>query len=125
MRVLVVDDNRLITYLITKYVKAHYAADIVTSNNGQDGLSTFKKFKFDLVITDCHMPVLEGYEMVERMRLVDREVKIIAYTVFDDDIHRDLMDKAGVDRFLVKDGDTKELLDVIGEYFPGRSQSME
>ncbi len=118
MKVLIVDDNRLITYMVSKYVKNHFNAEVVVAQNGEKGLKTFKQSKFDLIITDCHMPILEGYEMVERIRSIDQEVKIIAFTIFEDEIHRGLMKKAGVDTYVVKDGDIKVLMQTIEELMP-------
>ena len=55
---------------------------IKLSKNGEDGLEHFNKLRFDLVITDCDMPVLNGLDVVKYIRKTKskEEVPIIMLT---------------------------------------------
>jgi len=67
LKVLVVDDhpaNRLLMCQQLGFLGHSFA----TAQNGASGLQTWKDGHFDLVIVDCNMPVLNGYEMTRRLR---------------------------------------------------------
>ena len=50
---------------------------VIVATDGQDGLEKFKRTPIDLVITDINMPRLNGLEMIEEIRNIDKEVPII------------------------------------------------
>lgn len=52
--------------------------------NGAEAVELLKKFKFDLVLMDCHMPEMDGYEATQRIRQLEnprlRKIPIVAMT---------------------------------------------
>ena len=56
--------------------------------NGQEGVEKFQQCNPDLIITDLEMPVMNGLEMIERIREINRDVPIIILTAFSDDTHQ-------------------------------------
>ena len=45
-----------------------YCGQVVGAKDGQDGLEKFKKQGFDIVMSDIHMPVLNGFEMMNEIK---------------------------------------------------------
>jgi len=56
--------------------------EVIEARNGEEGVAKFKEHAVDLIITDIKMPRLNGIEMVNKIRQIDREVPIIFQTAF-------------------------------------------
>ena len=50
---------------------------VTVAVDGRDGLSKFKKDKFDLILSDIYMPKMSGLEMLEEIRKEDVQIPII------------------------------------------------
>ena len=57
--------------------------DVQACVNGKDGIELFKVEQFDLVITDITMPVMDGIEVIKRIRGLNDMVPIIAMSGVD------------------------------------------
>lgn len=89
--------------------------EIIEANNGQEGLSKAEEFNPDLIITDLVMPVMDGFEMMRRLRQSPQfqDVAIIASSasVFAVDRHESL--DAGALEFLPKPVQVESLLEML------------
>lgn len=66
-RVLFVDDSRLMRYAGSKFLERH--CQVVLAENGRDAWNTLKRDdQIDLVFTDLMMPVMDGHELIKRIR---------------------------------------------------------
>lgn len=84
-RVLVVDDEKDICTIIAKGLQM--AGFQTESNvNPTDALSNFKAGKYDLAILDVKMSGIDGFELYERIRSMDRNLKVCFLTAFDIDV---------------------------------------
>lgn len=80
LNVLVVDDhpaNRLLMCQQLEFLGHHYCAE----TDGQTGLDAWKNGGFDLVIVDCNMPVMNGYELARLIRQHERQQPRAACTL--------------------------------------------
>lgn len=73
-KVLVVDDNKINLLLFSKILKKLGAAYDL-SNDGQKASDLFNENTYDLVITDIHMPVMDGVELTKRIRAHSTKTK--------------------------------------------------
>ena len=81
-RVLIVEDNphiiEMYAYVLKKLSRVEMGGkvplDIAFAADGHEALTQFKGAKFDLVLTDLYMPVLDGFGLVARIR-EDAELK--------------------------------------------------
>ena len=65
--ILVVEDNPMNQKLITMQLKnIGYHCDV--ADNGEDGKIKWQSGDYKLIITDCHMPIMDGYEMTRGIR---------------------------------------------------------
>ncbi|MFZ4535559.1 response regulator [Propionivibrio sp.] len=67
-RVLLAEDN-LVNQVLAKAMLAALGLPIVIANNGQEAIALMDSRNFDLVLMDCHMPVMDGYEATALIRL--------------------------------------------------------
>lgn len=79
LKVLLVDDNILNQKLLN--INLSKLNCIVTvANNGLEGFEYFKKEKFDVILMDLMMPVMDGYESSREIRKLESEEKSRGYT---------------------------------------------
>lgn len=79
LKVLLVEDNilnqKLMTINLTKL-----NCQITIANNGLEGVEAFKRQKFDVILMDLMMPVMDGYESSKEIRRLEAEDKNRGYT---------------------------------------------
>jgi CheY-like chemotaxis protein len=66
-KVLVVDDNRTLMKWLYKTLSAE-GYDVLTAGNGKEGLDVATRELPDLIVSDVDMPVMDGGEMVSRLK---------------------------------------------------------
>ncbi|WP_375056779.1 ATP-binding protein [Zobellella sp. DQSA1] len=72
LRVLVVDDHAANRLLLEGQL-THLGHGVVQAENGEQGLLAWREGEFDLVISDCNMPVMSGYALAGHIRREERE----------------------------------------------------
>lgn len=70
INVLVVDDSGVMRAMILKSMRMSGLSlgDVYQASNGEDGLSLLNQHWIDLVIADINMPIMNGEEMIDRMK---------------------------------------------------------
>ena len=106
--VLVVEDDDMARELIISGLKP-YCEQVIGACNGQDGVEKFKKQGFDIVMSDIHMPVLNGFEMMNEMKRTKPYQKFIVFTSYDSDENLIKSMEEGAMLFLKKPIDMKDL----------------
>lgn len=76
MKVLVVDDNRVLAHTIQEILEDE-GLEVMSAYGGREGYAAFLVFMPDLVITDIQMPGVNGLEMMARIRAHNPMVKTI------------------------------------------------
>ncbi|WP_057635408.1 ATP-binding protein [Stenotrophomonas humi] len=67
MRILVVDDQQANRVLLTEQLRL-FGQTVYSAENGEEGLQLWRQNAIDVIITDCNMPVMSGYEMARAIR---------------------------------------------------------
>jgi PAS domain S-box-containing protein len=99
-RILVLDDEKDIREMFQRLLGESYI--VFTAANGQEGLSLMEEELPDLVILDIAMPVMNGYQFLEKVKGSQRmkDIPVIAISGVDTDIDR--LKELGADEFLSK-----------------------
>lgn len=102
-RIFVVDDDLACGQLLT-LILGHYAMQVVTAIDPLSGLEILAQQDFDLLILDDMIPIMDGYEMLRRIRSEPRwqQVPVIIYGGRSDAQGILLAIEAGADSVLVK-----------------------
>jgi len=83
------------------------------ASDGVEGLEAFNNNSYDLVITDINMPRLNGIEMVERIREIHPEQKVIAISAHDEPAILLSLIRKGINSFILKPINLDELLNIL------------
>lgn len=86
IKVLIVDDDPLVlSTLRTYFSKAPHIVVVGEASDGNEALNIIAKGGIDVVLTDIHMPNMDGVELLQRIKRVDEPPRFIAITSFDTD----------------------------------------
>ena len=110
------DENSIAEMYMFKLQHAGYLVEI--ANNGQRGLKLIKTFQPELILLDLKMPVMNGDEMLERLRSTNwgKDIKVIILTNISKDEAPSNLRFLGVERYIVKAHHTpQQVIDIIQE----------
>jgi two-component system response regulator AtoC len=114
--ILIVDDDPLILKtLSTHFSKSGY--EVLTADDGKEGLQRYSESMPDLVILDIRLPDLDGLEALRRIRDIDPKAIVIIITAYDDMKTTVEAIKSGAFEYLVKPLDFLELDLTINKAF--------
>ena len=103
MRILVVDDEKDVLSLLELRLR-QFGHEVITSNNGIDGIRKARKLEPDLILLDLVMPVVSGFRVCELLKSYKKtkDIPIFIFTALDrlEDIERAL--EKGADDYIVK-----------------------
>ncbi|MFL9878831.1 response regulator [Herbaspirillum rhizosphaerae] len=115
--ILVVDDSATSRVVIEKQLKK-LGCSVATANDGTSGLEAMSKIEFDLVLLDCQMPDMSGYDVARQVRKRERQEEsahtpIIAISAETDAAHMQMCMDSGMDGVLSKPLPVDELTKIL------------
>ena len=112
-KILFVEDNEINRIVMLKQLEIlGFNADV--ARNGQEGLSMWKEGNYDVILSDCHMPILDGFEMSRTLRDIEQaefinRTPIIAITANALKGDADKCFASGMDDYIAKPVEIKTL----------------
>jgi two-component system, sensor histidine kinase and response regulator len=105
-RLLLAEDN-LVNQQVALAMLKREGFDVTVANNGTEALHAYAEGNFDVILMDCHMPEMDGFEATRNIRRIEGEsarkhVPIIALTANAMQQDRDQCLEAGMDDHLSK-----------------------
>ena len=120
-RILFVDDEKKFVEAMAKVLRAE-GFSVRPAYSGNEALDIYQSERFDLVITDLKMPVMDGIELIRHMRQLNPNQRIIVITAFPSQcmpwnrrLTPELPETEGLGTldYLVKPFSSKHLLDIV------------
>jgi DNA-binding response OmpR family regulator len=119
-KILIVDDEvhiRMLLEQTLEELEEDYGVEILSAQNGEEGLALIKAAKPDVVFLDIMMPKLNGYEVCQRVK-EDPDVTgigIVLLTAKGQEVDRRQGLELGASRYMTKPFDPDEVLKVAKE----------
>ena len=99
---LVVDDDNKFRALLRRILEKKLHMIVSEAENGLKGLEAFKKTAFHLIFLDIAMPIMNGIELLEKIREENKTVPIIVMTCMCDKDSVEKILQLGVSDYLLK-----------------------
>ncbi|WP_394226645.1 ATP-binding protein [Pseudoalteromonas spongiae] len=119
--ILLVEDNPFNQKLVKRQLQS-LGLDCDIADNGEQGYQIWKTQQYKMILTDCHMPILDGYGMTKRIRSKEvqlgiKSIPIIAVTgaTMNDDVK--YCKSIGMDDFLSKPIKLNEIKQVVEKWY--------
>lgn len=112
LHILVVEDNK-INQMVTQKVIERQKHTCTITDNGNDAIQIVQQQKFDAILMDINMPIMDGYETAKAIRNLGIKIPIIALTAFDKNEVLQKATEAGIDDVVIKPFIPAELFEVI------------
>jgi CheY-like chemotaxis protein len=111
-RVLLVEDAPFLRYAFGRLLRLN-GFEVLETTDGREALECVKDFQPDLVVTDLMMPVMDGVELIRRLRAdpSTAELPILAITADASELTERRARQAGAAEFLTKPIDLPALID--------------
>lgn len=117
-KILCVDDDVIMLNVFEKLFQRK-GAEVVLVNDSKKALEIIQKERFDIILTDIQMPIMNGFELVEKIRILDGEyykkVPVIALSARSD-VAEETFRKAGFSEFLSKPVAFDSLINTVCKY---------
>jgi len=112
MRVLLVEDAPFLRYAFGRLLRMH-GYEVMEANDGREALECIEEFRPQLVVTDLMMPVMDGVELIQRLRADPKtaELPVVAITADATEQAERKARQAGAVDFITKPIDLPALLD--------------
>jgi len=111
-RVLLVEDAPFLRYAFARLLRLH-GYEVMEANDGREALDCISSFGPQLVLTDLMMPVMNGVELIRRLREDPETADLLIVAITADATPRGEAEarQAGADDFITKPIDLPALLD--------------
>ncbi|MGA8265889.1 MAG: response regulator [Ignavibacteriaceae bacterium] len=118
VKILLAEDYKHSQIIVTRLLKKNNFESIVVVENGAEALEQVQRQKFDLILMDMQMPVMNGFEATERIRQLKdyKDTPIIALTAFAMKGDREKCIDAGATDYIPKPIDSHEFIEKVKYY---------
>ncbi len=118
VRILLVEDNFINQKIAIRVLEKKLGHHVDLAVNGREAIDSLEKFDYDLVMMDCQMPEMDGYEATRTIRdkgssARNPSIPIIAMTANAMKGDREKCLETGMDDYITKPINVKELADAI------------
>lgn len=112
-KVLIVEDNDVNQSLLTRFFN-RYKVPYDMASNGKEALQLFDETEHYLILMDCQMPIMDGFEATRAIKALSPSTRIIAMTAYATKEDEAKCFAAGMDKFMTKPLDLRNISKVIG-----------
>lgn len=109
---MIVEDEKVTNELLSSTFK-NFFADVQSSFNGEEALTTYNRFKPDVVFVDIIMTGMDGIELSRKIREIDPGQIIIVISASSDIEKISESIEVGVNSFIQKPIDTKKIIELL------------
>ena len=112
--ILVVDDEEVLCDLMQQEL-SYYGHEVLTATGGRKGIELFTQRRPHLTLLDLRMPEMSGIEVLQRIRALDPQARVIILTGGGSEVWEKQARELGVTEFLRKEVGLKVLVAALGK----------
>lgn len=121
IKILLADDHKIVRDGIKLMLEPQPGIDVVDeAENGKQVLSKIEGQVIDLVIMDINMPEMDGITTTRALKEKYPDMKVLALTMSNDDLHIRQMIQAGASGYIMKSAGRNELKDAVHAIMDGK-----
>ncbi|RUO26104.1 two-component system response regulator [Aliidiomarina minuta] len=115
LRVLLVDDSMTSRHYLARVLRSLGVENISEAENGTDAIQHLESQQFDLIVTDYHMPVMNGQEFAETVRMQpgQEHVPILMVSARADELQLEQIEQSGVNALTDKPFEPETLRNLL------------
>jgi CheY-like chemotaxis protein len=117
LRILYIEDDKNTQEEVSFFLEP-LVSNLYLASNGQEGLELYRLHAPDLIITDIQMPIMNGLDMIKEIRKNDSQTPIFITTAYNETTYLHDAINNGVNRYILKPINFKNLADTIHEFYP-------
>jgi DNA-binding response OmpR family regulator len=91
----------------------YYVKEVLQASNGAEAFDIYESNKPDIILTDIHMPVLNGIDFVKKVRAKDRNIPIVMITAHTDKKYLLEAVELHMEKYIVKPIELESLFEVL------------
>lgn len=122
-RILVVEDNPMNQEMIKAFFN-ELRHDILLANDGLEGVEMASQYRPDIILMDIHMPGMDGFEAMRRIRLRDLETPIVAISADAFQEQQDEALRSGFSDYITKPIQLDRLTECLHKYLAIKKQDV-
>ncbi len=112
-KILILEDEKPLAHALELKL-THEGFDVVTTDNGETGVSLLQSEKFDLILSDLIIPGLDGFGVLEAVKAKKLNVPVIVMTNLNQDEDKQRATELGAVDFFVKSNSTlSEIVEAV------------
>jgi len=111
-KILLVEDDSNLSTILSEYLSVK-GFEVIQAFNGEEGLNTFIRNKFDFCLIDIMMPKMDGFTLAKKIRSINKKIPFLflsAKSMLEDKLEGF---KIGADDYITKPFSTEELISRI------------
>ena len=112
IKLLYVEDNKE-TRESTLEMLQRFFHYVKTAENGLEGVKIFQEEEFDLLLTDINMPIMNGLEMIQKIKKIKPSLSVLVLSAHNEINYFLESIKLGVDGYILKPVNIRQLMDTL------------
>ena len=93
----------------------YYVKDVIEASDGHEAYELFLTKNPDIILSDIHMPHLNGIEFIQKVRLINRDIPVVMITAHTDTKYLLEAVELRMEKYIVKPLDIDLLFDILGK----------
>ena len=94
---------------------SYYAKDVYEASNGKEAFDLYEENRPDIILSDIHMPIMDGLEFIKKVRKKDKDTPVVMITAHTDKKYLMEAVELHMEKYVVKPINTKMLFEVLGK----------
>jgi DNA-binding NarL/FixJ family response regulator len=120
IKIIIVDDHQIMIDGLLAILQREENIKVVgVALNGLKALELAKNEEIDIVLTDISMPEMSGVQLTKEIKKYNKNIQVIALSMFNDSHNINQMLEAGISGYLLKNTGNEELMTAINKVYNG------